>query len=54
MLQHAGHFDHALQLDFAPAAADLRTPQRLDQVGRLAAQLLLRLRQRFDLLGQPL
>ena len=52
MFQHAGHFHHAAQLDFAPAAAGLRTPQGLHQIGRLAAQVLLRFRKRADLLGQ--
>ena len=50
MFEHPGHLDHAAQLDFAPAAAGLRAAERLDQVGRLAAQLLLRLRERADLL----
>ena len=52
VFQHAGHLDDAAELDFAPAAADLRAAERLDEVRRLAAEFFLRLPQRFDLLGQ--
>ena len=44
VLEHAGHLDHATELDLAPAAADVRpVAQRADEVARLAAELLLRL-----------
>jgi hypothetical protein len=51
VLEHAGHLDHALELDLAPAAAHLRRAQCADQVLRLELQRLLRLVQRADLLG---
>ena len=52
MFQHAGHLDHPPKLDFAPAPSGLRAPQRLDQVRRLGAEVLLRFRKRLDLLRQ--
>ena len=52
VFQHSGHFDHAAQLDFAPAPADLGPAQGLDQVRGLAAEQVLRFAHRFHLLGQ--
>ena len=39
VLHHAGELDHAPQLQLAPAAADARALERIDQPLRLAAQL---------------
>ena len=52
MVEHTGHLDHPLELQFAPATPRLRRSQRLHQVGGLGLQLTLRLRQRPHLLGQ--
>jgi hypothetical protein len=52
VIEHAGHLDHALELQFAPAAARLRRAQGLDQVAGLVAQLVLGAGQRTHLLGQ--
>ena len=53
MLQHAGHFHHAPQLDFAPTSARARRAQRRHQLARLAAQLRLRFDQAPHLLAEP-
>ena len=52
MLQHAGHFHHALQLDFAPAAADGRTAQGGHQLAGFGAKLLLGIEQSAHLFVQ--
>ncbi len=38
VIEHAGHFDDALQLQFAPATAHGRLPQGFDEVRGLVAQ----------------
>ena len=53
VFDHAGQFDHALELDFAPAAAHRRGTQRAHQVPRLLRQLVLRARQSGDQRVQP-
>ena len=52
MLQHPRHLDHAPQLQFTPAPAHPRRPQRVHQVRRLALQTHLHLRQPAHLLLQ--
>ena len=52
VLQHAGHFDHAAQLNFTPPSARARRAQRGHQFARLAAQLRLRLDQAAHLLAE--
>ena len=53
ILQHAGHFHHAAQLNFTPPSARARRAQGRHQLARLAAQLRLRLDQAAHLLAEP-
>jgi hypothetical protein len=52
VVEHAGHFDHPLQLQLAPATTRLRRAQGFHQIAGLAAQQVLCRGQRADLLGQ--
>ena len=54
VVEHPGEFDHAPELDFAPAPAHVGPAQRVDEVGRLAAQQVLHFQQRAHLRGQTL
>ena len=49
VLHHAGKFDQPAQRNFAPAAAYLRAPQRIDQVLGLLGELLLAQLHRLEL-----
>jgi hypothetical protein len=52
MVEHAGHLDHALELQFAPATSRLRRAQGLDQVAGFQPQRTLRVGHGAYLLGQ--
>ena len=54
VIDHACHFDHALQLQLTPSSARLRCAQRLHQIGRLLAQRTLRVQHRLHLGGERL
>ena len=51
---HAGHLDHAPQLDLPPLAAHHRRTQRLDQVGRFGPELAARIEELAHLLDEAL
>ncbi len=51
MQHHAGHLDHAAQLDLAPAAAHVRLAQGLHEVRGLVAKLVLHFRHLRELLA---
>ena len=51
-LEHPGQLDHALQLQFAPASADARPLERVDQAAGLAAQFLAGRVERGDTLDE--
>src|SRR5205085_6544935 len=52
MFEHAGEFDHPLQLDLAPAAANAGTFERVDQTPRFALEFLANRIERGDALEQ--
>ncbi len=52
MVEHAGHFNHAFELQLAPAAAGLWCAQGFDQIAGLGAQRKLRLGHLAHLFGQ--
>jgi hypothetical protein len=54
MVHHAGHLDHATQLEFAPLTARDRGAQRLHQVRGLGAQFLAGIEELGHLLHQTL
>ncbi len=54
VIEHAGEFDHAPQLDLAPTAAHGRLSQRTDEVAGLAAQRNLLAHQLLHLFGHRL
>jgi hypothetical protein len=47
--EHAGDLDHAAQLNFSPASADVRSSQRADQIASFRLQFFLRHNQRLHL-----
>ena len=49
VIDHAGQFHNALQLNFTPAAADVRFTQRLHQIGCFLAELLMSFAERLNL-----
>lgn len=53
VFEHAGEFDDALELDFAPASADLGGAEGLDEAGGFAVEFLLGGGECAELFGEP-